>query len=59
MKALELPVHERAHLACRLIESLNTDVTEDLAEVEHEWETEIRRHLEEYRSGKVQPIPAE
>ena len=58
VEALELPVRERAHLARRLIESLDTNVTEDLVEVEREWETEIRRRLEEYRSSKVQPIPA-
>ena len=58
VEALELPVRERAHLARRLIESLDTDVTEDLTEVEREWEAEIQRRLEEYRGGKVQPILA-
>ncbi|MFO1429180.1 MAG: addiction module protein [Candidatus Competibacteraceae bacterium] len=58
VEALELPVRERAHLARRLIESLDTDVTEDLIEVEREWEAEIQRRLKEYRSGKAQPIPA-
>ena len=46
VEALELPVRERAHFACRLIESLDTDITEDLAEVEREWEAEIRRSSE-------------
>ena len=59
-EALELPARERARLAHRLIASLDAVETaeEDPAEVERAWEEEIRRRLEEYRSGAVQPVPA-
>lgn len=57
-EALELSLPERAHLARRLIASLDEGIDEDPAEVERAWEEEIRRRLEEYRAGKVQAIPA-
>jgi len=57
-EVLDLPVRERAHLARRLIQSLDTGIPEDPSEVEREWEIEIHRRLEEYRDGKVQTIPA-
>ena len=56
--ALELPVRERARLAQRLIESLDKGADEDPAEVEHAWDEEIRRRLEEYRTGRTRAIPA-
>ena len=56
-EALELPPRERALLAHRLIASLEGE-GEDPAEVERAWEEEIRRRLEEYRSGAVQVVPA-
>ncbi|MBV9773152.1 MAG: addiction module protein [Gemmatimonadetes bacterium] len=55
---LELPAHERARLAHRLIVSLDDDVEEDPTEVERAWEEEIQRRLEDYRAGRVQAIPA-
>lgn len=60
-EALDLPARDRARLAHRLIASLDAleDTGEaDPAEVERAWEEEIRRRLEEYRSGAVQPVPA-
>lgn len=58
-EALNLPARDRARLAHRLIASLNEEIPEDdPAEVERAWEEEIRRRLEEYRSGAVQPVPA-
>ncbi|REJ89362.1 MAG: hypothetical protein DWQ34_11715 [Planctomycetota bacterium] len=53
-EALELPDAERAALAARLIESLDSEAEEDAAE---KWETEIRRRVEELDSGAVRPIP--
>ena len=55
-EALELPRRERALLARRLIASL--DGQDDSPEVELAWEEEIHRRLEEYRSGRVQSVPA-
>ena len=57
-EAMELSSRERARLAHRLIASLDDDVEEDPAEVDRAWEEEIQRRLDEYRSGKVQPVPA-
>lgn len=56
-EALELPPHERALLAHRLIASLDGQ-DEDPAEVERAWEEEIRRRVDEYRSDAVQAVPA-
>lgn len=56
-EALELPPHERALLARRLIASLDGE-GEDPAEVERAWEEEIHRRVEEYRSGAVLAVPA-
>jgi putative addiction module component (TIGR02574 family) len=55
--AMELSPRERAHLARRLIQSLDEEV-EDPAEVERAWEAEIQRRLDEYRAGKMQTTPA-
>lgn len=56
---LQRSTEERAYLAQRLIESLDDEEFDDPAEVERAWEEEIKRRQEEYRSGKVQAIPAE
>jgi putative addiction module component (TIGR02574 family) len=56
-EALELSRPERARLARRLLESLDTETDED-AEVERAWEEEIRQRLAAYHSGAVRPIPA-
>jgi len=52
--ALQLPRAERARLAELLIASLD----EDLA-VEESWRVEVRRRVEELRSGAVPSIPGE
>ena len=48
--ALQLPDSERAELAAKLIESLDTDV--DTA-----WDTEIKRRIGELDSGEVTAVP--
>lgn len=53
-KALDLDERERAALAARLIESLDTEVEEG---VEAAWLAEVERRMEELDSGKVQSIP--
>jgi putative addiction module component (TIGR02574 family) len=50
--ALRLSREERAHLAGRLVVSLNEDAT-----VEQAWTEEIRRRVDELRSGAIQTIP--
>jgi putative addiction module component (TIGR02574 family) len=50
--ALRLSREERAHLAERLVVSLNEDAT-----VEQAWTEEIRRRVDELRSGAIQTIP--
>lgn len=57
--ALELPAHERAQLAHRLIISLDEDIEDDPAEVRRAWEDEIRRRIDEVDAGTVESIPAE
>jgi putative addiction module component (TIGR02574 family) len=57
-EVLALSVPERAHLAQRLIESLDDNAEEDPAQVERAWEEEIRRRIEEDRAGKAPLVPA-
>lgn len=54
--ALSLPPEERAHLIDRLIESLDPS-----RESEHHdaWVAEIRRRIDDVRSGRVKPIPGD
>lgn len=49
--AMRLPMHERARLAERLLTSLDED-----AEVEQAWAEEVRKRLEDYRSGGLTPV---
>lgn len=49
--AMRLPTHERARLAERLLTSLDEDV-----EIEEAWAEEVRKRLEDYRSGKLTPV---
>lgn len=58
-EVLDLPQRERARLARRLIASLEDETEEDPAEVEAAWEEEIRRRLDEHRTGTSRSIPAE
>ena len=53
-EARRLPRDERARLAEALISSLDEE-----AEVEEAWAVEIRRRVEELRSGAVEGIPAD
>ena len=55
-KSLDLNERERAALAARLIESLDTETEEG---VEAAWLAEIERRMEDLDSGKVQSIPWE
>ena len=52
--AMALPRAERARLAQRLLASLDEDT-----EVEAAWRSEVRRRLEEYDAGQIQPLPAD
>lgn len=54
--ALTLTDSERADLATRLLESLDPD-TEDDADVETAWASEIADRLGEADRGEVRPIP--
>ena len=57
--ALELPPHERAELAHRLLISLDEDAAADLVEVERAWAEEIQRRVTELDAGTAELIPAE
>ena len=52
--ALALPTEARAALAGSLLESLDTEVDED---VEAAWASEIDRRVGELETGAVRPIP--
>lgn len=52
--ALHLPRGDRARLAERLIASLGID-----SEVDAKWKAEVRRRVDELRSGVVPSIPGE
>ncbi len=56
-KALALSIEERGMLIDRLVESLD-DVPAE-AGAEEAWKEEIRRRVDEVRSGKVKLIPGE
>jgi len=56
-KALTLSTHERGLLIDRLIESLDEAPPE--AGVEEAWSEEIKRRVDDVRSGKVKMIPGE
>jgi putative addiction module component (TIGR02574 family) len=52
--ALRLSATDRGELAARLLDSLDSEPDVDTEEA---WAKEIDRRLEDYRSGKVKPIP--
>jgi putative addiction module component (TIGR02574 family) len=56
-KALALSTEERGALIDRLIESLDDAPPEE--GVEAAWDAEIKRRVDEIRSGKVKMIPGE
>ena len=55
--ALRLPEAERAGLAAELRESLDTKPDLSADEVGDAWSAEIRRRVDDLRSGRVKPIP--
>jgi putative addiction module component (TIGR02574 family) len=52
--ALKLPTSERAHLAERLIASLDEG-----GEIEEAWAAEVERRIVEIEGGRVELIPAD
>lgn len=59
-RALLLPVEERSVIARLLYESIaDEEDDEDPAEVEAAWAEEVKRRVEEIRTGAVEGIPAE
>jgi putative addiction module component (TIGR02574 family) len=54
IEALALPRHARARIAELLIASLDED-----SEIERAWDEEVRRRVQEIRSGKAQTVPGE
>jgi len=55
-KVLSLPVQERAELAHNLIQSIDSDVGQD---VSSSWDVELEKRVHEINEGKVKGIPAE
>ena len=51
---LSLPRADRAHLAARILASLDED-----AEVETAWISEVRERLAAYRRGDIEAVPVE
>jgi putative addiction module component (TIGR02574 family) len=56
-KALSLSTQERGLLAARLIDSLDDEQEEE--GVEAAWDEEIKRRVDDIRSGRVKTIPGE
>ena len=56
-KALTLSTQERGLLIDRLVETLDNEPAE--AGVEAAWEEEIKRRMDDIRSGRVKTIPVE
>jgi len=56
-KALTLSIQERELLIDRLVESLEDEPAEE--GVEEAWADEIKRRVDDIRSGKVKTIPGE
>ena len=56
-KALALSTHERGMLIDRLVESLDDGPAGE--GVEEAWAAEIKRRVDEIRSGKVKLVPGE
>jgi putative addiction module component (TIGR02574 family) len=54
--ALRLSATDRGELAARLLESLDPDTEADADEA---WAKEIATRLDDYRSGRVKPIPGQ
>jgi len=56
-KALTLSVEERGLLINRLVESLDDEPAEE--GVEEAWAEEIKRRVDDVRSGKAETVPIE
>jgi putative addiction module component (TIGR02574 family) len=56
-KALALSTQERGLLIDRLVETLDNEPAEE--GVEAAWEEEIKRRVDDIRSGRVKTIPGE
>jgi putative addiction module component (TIGR02574 family) len=56
-KALALSAHERGLLIDRLVESLDDEPADE--GVEAAWDEEIKRRVDDVRSGRVKTIPGE
>lgn len=56
-KALALPTQDRGLLIDRLIASLDEEPAEE--RVEAAWDQEIKRRVDDIRSGRVKTIPGE
>jgi putative addiction module component (TIGR02574 family) len=56
-KALSLSTQERGLLIDRLVETLDNEPAEE--GVEAAWEEEIKRRMDDIRSGRVKTIPGE
>jgi putative addiction module component (TIGR02574 family) len=56
-RALTLSAQERGMLIDRLFETLDNEPTEE--GVEAAWEEEIKRRVDDIRSGRVKTIPGE
>jgi putative addiction module component (TIGR02574 family) len=56
-KALALSTQERGLLIDRLVETLDNDPAEE--GVEAAWDEEIKRRVDDIRSGRVKTIPGE
>ena len=58
-EAKGLSLADRSALTRILIESLDAEPAEDLAEVEQAWQAEVEKRVDEIKSGRVKTIPAE
>jgi putative addiction module component (TIGR02574 family) len=54
--ALKLPRKRRAHIAAKLLESLDT---EEQKEIDAAWAIEIEKRIEDMNSGRTKGIPIE
>jgi putative addiction module component (TIGR02574 family) len=58
-EALNLSLPDRSALAKALIQTLDVEPVENLAEVESAWQMEVEKRVDEILSGRVKTIPAE
>ena len=56
-KAMQLSSHERGQLIDRLVETLDDEPADP--DAEEAWAQEIKRRVDDIRSGKVKLIPGE